>query len=63
MSEQLIKAQDAAELLGISISTIYSLVHRRAIPHYKPTGKLLYFNESELLDWVQSARVETKQGA
>ena len=62
MSE-LIKVPEAADLLGVSVHTVYSMVHRRVLPHYKPTGKLLYFDRDELFQWVQNARVETKQGA
>ena len=62
MSE-LLKVPEAAELLGVSVHTVYAMVHRRALPHYKPTGKLLYFDRDELFQWVQNARVETKQGA
>ena len=61
MSE-LLKVPEVAELLGVSVHTVYSMVHRRAIPHYKPTGKLLYFKESEIIDWVQNARVEINNG-
>lgn len=33
---------------------------RQQIPHYKsPTGKLCYFNRSELEQWLQTNRVST----
>ena len=32
---------------------------RREIPHYKPLGKMCYFNRRELEAWLQSSRVAT----
>jgi hypothetical protein len=45
----------AAEFLGgWSQKRIYNLVERRAIPFYKPHGRLL-FDPDELREWVMEA--------
>lgn len=44
---------------GLSKSYIYKLTHKRLIPHYKPTGKLLFFNLIEIKEWLQSKKVTT----
>ena len=45
--------------MGISKSYLYKLTMRREIPHYKPTGKVCYFNRREIEEWLQSNRVAT----
>ena len=56
--KELLTSVEAAEYLGYKISSIYSLVQERRIPHYKPGGRLL-FKRSELKNWVELSRVET----
>jgi excisionase family DNA binding protein len=44
--------EEACLYLCISSSFMYKLTSRRKIPHYSPTGKLIYFNKSEVIEWV-----------
>jgi excisionase family DNA binding protein len=37
---------------GVSSSYLYKLTSARKIPHYCPTGKLIFFKRSELDAWV-----------
>lgn len=46
--------QGASRISGLSISTIYKLVASRKIPHYKPTGRLL-FKIVELEQWIEQS--------
>jgi len=48
--DDLITAEEVAELLRTSVGTIYQWVHRKAIPFQKPAGKLL-FSRQELKEW------------
>lgn len=45
-------AREACEYMGITESHLYKLTSTGRIPHYKPTGKLVYFDRSELDDWL-----------
>ena len=54
-------ASECAEYMGISLSTLYKMTHARTIPHYKPTGKMLYFNSAEIEAWLLSNRVRTDE--
>jgi hypothetical protein len=49
----------ASRVTGLAKSTIYSLTSRRLIPHAKK-GKRLYFNEKELLTWIDQGRRRTR---
>ncbi|MFI5395316.1 MAG: helix-turn-helix domain-containing protein [Candidatus Binatia bacterium] len=49
--ERLLKPQDAAELLGVSLHTLYTWVHRRQIPFQK-VGHALRFSPTALSEWL-----------
>ena len=51
---------EAAAYMGVSKSYLYKLTHLRKIPHYKPTGKLVYFKRAEVNEWLQGVRVATE---
>lgn len=44
---------------GFSKSYAYKLTSTRAIPHYKPCGKMVFFNRQEIEAWLQRNRVST----
>jgi excisionase family DNA binding protein len=53
--DELLTIQQTAELLNLSVPTIYGLVHRRAIPVMKRT-KRLYFSRQSIMDYIKSGR-------
>lgn len=59
-SKTVLTTDEAARFLGISKSYLYKLTMKMEIPFYKPTGKVCYFNRSELETWMQNNRVEAK---
>ena len=58
-TKEVLTSDEAARYLDISKSYLYKLTMRRQIPHYKPLGKLCYFNRLELEEWLQTNRVAT----
>ena len=58
-TKEVLTSDEAASYMGISKSYLYKLTMTRQIPHYKPMGKMCYFNRVELENWLQSARVKT----
>jgi excisionase family DNA binding protein len=56
--DELLTIKQAAQLLCLSVATLYSLVSRAAIPVSK-RGKRLYFSKAELLEWVKAGRKKT----
>ncbi|MFV5692883.1 helix-turn-helix domain-containing protein [Flavobacterium sp. LT1R49] len=57
-NEELMTIEGAAELLKLSVATIYTKVCKNEIPVNKQ-GKRLYFYRTELLDWIKSGRIKT----
>lgn len=47
--------KQAAEYLGLTVPTIYGLIHRKTIPVSK-IGRHLYFSKKELNAWLQTGR-------
>ena len=45
--------------MGVSKSYLYKLTMKQQIPHFKPMGKMCYFNRQELEQWLQSNRIAT----
>lgn len=58
-SKEVLTSRETARYLGISQSYLYKLTMRQQIPHYKPMGKMCYFNRHELEEWLQSNRIGT----
>lgn len=57
--KEVLTSEEAARYMGISKSYLYKLTMRQQIPHYKPMGKMCYFNRAELEAWLQNNRVTT----
>lgn len=57
-ADSLFSIKQASSFLNLSISTIYGKVCRREIPVSKK-GKKLYFNKTELLEWIRAGRKNT----
>lgn len=60
-TKEVLTSDEAARYLGISKSYLYKLTMRQLIPHYKPLGKMCYFNRQELETWLQTNRVSTSE--
>ena len=55
--------EDVALLTGMSKSHLYKLTSTRQIPFYKPNGKNVFFDRSEVEDWLRQNRATTEQEA
>lgn len=58
-TKEVLTSSEASRYTGISMSHLYKLTMRQEIPHYKPNGKLVYFNRQELEQWLQRNRIAT----
>ncbi len=56
--EQLLTVQQAAELLNLSVPTLYGYTQRAEIPVCK-RGKRLYFSKQSLFEWIKDGRKKT----
>jgi excisionase family DNA binding protein len=58
-SKEVLTFEEAANFTGMSRSYLYKLTSTKQVPHYKPSGKMVYFNRAELEAWLLSRRVDT----
>lgn len=63
VTKDVLTTSEASAYLGLSESYIYKLTASRQIPHYKPNGKLVYFNRKELCEWALRNQVSPNQEA
>ena len=52
--------EEAAKFMGIARSCLYKMTHEQTIPFYKPNGKMIFFEKSDLLAWVRKNRVSSE---
>ena len=64
LTKNVLSFDEASTFLNLSKSYLYKLTSGNLIPHYKPQGKMLYFEkselESELEAWLRQNPVKTK---
>ena len=53
-----IDAQETADFLGVTLSTVYILNQKHEIPSCK-RGKRLYFFKKDLIEWIKVGRRKT----
>ncbi len=61
-TKEVLTADEAAKYMGVSKSYLYKLTCKQEIPHYKPMGKMCYFNRKELEAWLQRNKIELLEG-
>jgi excisionase family DNA binding protein len=49
---------EAAEIAGMKVNTMYNCCLRRVLPSYKIGEKMRRIKEADLLAWMESNRVE-----
>lgn len=49
--------KEACELLGVSSTTIYSMVRTDEIPHFRVRGKIL-FNRQMIIAWTRGENID-----
>lgn len=60
-TKEVLTFDETARYIGMSKSYLYKLTMKRAIPHYKPMGKMCFFNRVEVEKWLQANRVATSE--
>jgi excisionase family DNA binding protein len=61
VTKEILSFEEASRFLNLSKSYLYKLTSGNLIPHYKPQGKMLYFEKTELEAWLRQNPVKTQQ--
>lgn len=54
--KEALTTQEAAQYLGMTVSTLYKKTMHNELPFYAPCGKRLYFKRQELENWMLQNR-------
>ena len=57
--KEVLTLDEAAQYTGMRKSSLYKLTSAKAIPHSKPSGKVIFFNRLALERWMMSNPVAT----
>jgi excisionase family DNA binding protein len=57
-SKNILTVDDLIDYTGYSQKQIYKLTSTRAIPHYKPNGRKLFFKRNEVDNWITQGRIK-----
>lgn len=55
-TKDILNMKDVCQYLDISQSLLYKLTSNGEIPHYKPRGKMVFFEKKELIAWIKSSK-------
>ena len=61
LNKKVLTLQEAHEYTGLSTSYLYRLTSTNQIAHFKPSGKLIFFEKEELENWLMQNRVKTQE--
>ena len=56
--KNILTVDDLIDYTDFSQKQIYKLTSTRAIPHYKPSGRKLFFKKDEIDEWITQGRVK-----
>jgi excisionase family DNA binding protein len=60
MNKNILSFDEASMFLNLSKSYLYKLTSGGLIPHFKPQGKMIYFERSFLEQWLRQNPVKTQ---
>ena len=60
LTKNVLSFDEASKFLNLSKSYQYKLTPGNLIPHYKPQGKMLYFEKVELEAWLRQNPIKTQ---
>ncbi len=59
-SKNVLSFEEACKYLNLSKSYLYKLTSTQMIPHYKPQGKIIYFEKDALEAWLRQNPIKTQ---
>lgn len=54
-TKDILNMKEVCQYLDISQSLLYKLTCSGEIPHFKPRGKMIFFEKKELIEWIKKS--------
>lgn len=55
--KDILNMKEVCQYLDISQSLLYKLTCSGEIPHFKPRGKMIFFEKKELIEWIKKSNL------
>lgn len=56
-TKDILNMKEVCQYLDISQSLLYKLTCSGEIPHFKPRGKMIFFEKKELIEWIKKSNL------
>ena len=60
-TKEILNMKDVCQYLDISQSLLYKLTYTGEIPHFKPRGKMIFFEKKELIAWIKRNKINDQE--
>lgn len=60
-TKDILNMKEVCQYLDISQSLLYKLTCSGEIPHFKPRGKMIFFEKKELIEWIKKSNLLTSE--
>ena len=60
-TKDILNMKDVCQYLDISQSLLYKLTCNGEIPHFKPRGKMIFFEKKELIAWIKKSKANESE--
>ncbi len=61
LRKEIINLEEAAQLLGVSKSTVYKYIGSRKLPFFRPSGKIIFLKKEYIYDFITSNKYASKE--
>ena len=59
--KEVLTVEEAAKFMGMARSSLYKMTSDQTIPFYRPNGKMIFFEKSDILSWIRKNRVSSRE--
>ena len=56
-TKDILNMKEVCQYLDVSQSLLYKLTCSGEIPHFKPRGKMIFFEKKELIEWIKKGNL------
>lgn len=60
MKKEYLSYGQVSEMLGLSMNTLYSMVHRKMIPFIRISDRIVRFERDEIEEWLDRRKAMTR---
>jgi excisionase family DNA binding protein len=61
LRKEIINLEEAAQLLGVSKSTVYKYIGSRKLPFFRPSGKIIFLKKEYIYDFITANKYASRE--